>query len=467
MGKYYPERDEDRGRSSSRTSRLSHDASLADESVVAEENTAVDGLNPSEDVHGNSPSKEWTPGVLTHFPVLGLLSLAGVLASTIAAISILLLSNQQPLDTWGYGIAPSVYLSIISVLSNIMLSYALTEGVIITFWRTAMHGTSAFGFNSECDSSDSTNSSKVLFDPIFGTSTELIQISADGILATREAQPDAGIRLNITYTNRRIGPGGKWSDHQISHLCNFTGAIVEYKVEIFGDTIVLGSSRLDDVFVEKIATIPPNLSGYQNGIELDSDTGGFEYVTSYMFTSSVKGPVGTIYKGALANEMAIRDDGHSFECRDPLDTILDTMRELAFRVQAGKNSSLDNITNAVQQVEYRGTATRSIYVTDFRYMAIAASLSTLGLLAVGSTFYGWWELGRDFSLSPLDIAKAFDAPLLQDFDSSTRFSGSRDLGDLGSRRVRYGEELVTEAVETELMKGCICACNASTACYWS
>jgi hypothetical protein len=37
----------------------------------------------------------------------------------------------------------------------------------------------------------------------------------------------------------------------------------------------------------------------------------------------------------------------------------------------------------------------------------------LALLAVISLLWGWWELGRSVSLSPLETAKAFGAPMMQ------------------------------------------------------
>jgi hypothetical protein len=46
-------------------------------------------------------------------------------------------------------------------------------------------------------------------------------------------------------------------------------------------------------------------------------------------------------------------------------------------------------------------------------MVAAAILSVLSIIAVGATFYRWWELGRPFSMGPLELASAFEAPLLR------------------------------------------------------
>jgi hypothetical protein len=98
----------------------------------------------------------WSPGFWRQFPWLGILSILGILASTyitqrsigalltcagtVASLVILVRSHRQPLDGWGFGIAPSVYLSIASVVANALTAYALANGLEITFWRYALQG---------------------------------------------------------------------------------------------------------------------------------------------------------------------------------------------------------------------------------------------------------------------------------------------------------------------------------------
>jgi hypothetical protein len=86
--------------------------------------------------------------------------------------------------------------------------------------------------------------------------------------------------------------------------------------------------------------------------------------------------------------------------QDPMDRMIDTMREIAFRtaVRAGKDapvitSSYDSSvvinTEAEQEVKYNGYVRRSIYPTDFRYLVVAAIISLSSIGAVALTFYGW------------------------------------------------------------------------------
>lgn len=77
----------------------------------------------------------------------------------------------------------------------------------------------------------------------------------------------------------------------------------------------------------------------------------------------------------------------------------------------------------------------NVFHSNRTYFAGAAVLQIFSILAILYTFYGWWNLGwRSGSLnfSPLELAKAFDAPLLR-ADSRIRNGGNtaKHGGDLG------------------------------------
>ena len=96
--------------------------------------------------------------------------------------------------------------------------------------------------------------------------------------------------------------------------------------------------------------------------------------------------------GSLANEMirgvSVGTSDETFD--DPMSDMLDGIREIAFRtaIRAGRDEP-NNETDAQQTVKYVGEATRSIYVTDFRYMLGAAALSVASVLASSLLFWGW------------------------------------------------------------------------------
>lgn len=61
-----------------------------------------------------------------------------------AAVVVLILSNESPVENWQVmrtNVQPQVWLSIFSTVTNALLDYALVEGLTIIFWRQAGRGT--------------------------------------------------------------------------------------------------------------------------------------------------------------------------------------------------------------------------------------------------------------------------------------------------------------------------------------
>jgi hypothetical protein len=173
--------------------------------------------------------------------------------------------------------------------------------------------------------------------------------------------------------------------------------------------------------------------------------GGFQYAADYLFSSyanyTIDRAKGSYYvvAGALANQfmqgnITARAD-HTATWGDPTDYIMNQMRQLAFRtsLQAARDNS--TASNATQTVEYQGTNSQTVYETNFGFVAAAAALNFLAVLAIIPTFRGWWALGRNFTLSPLEIARAFDAPLLRGTEYNSTWEQITDR--VGDRYVRY------------------------------
>jgi hypothetical protein len=59
---------------------------------------------------------------------------------------------------------------------------------------------------------------------------------------------------------------------------------------------------------------------------------------------------------------------------------------------------------------YRGEELR--YVTDFRWLAASVIVMVVGVVAAISLSWGWWQLNRYVTLSPLETGKALGAPIL-------------------------------------------------------
>jgi hypothetical protein len=66
---------------------------------------------------------------------------------------------------------------------------------------------------------------------------------------------------------------------------------------------------------------------------------------------------------------------------------------------------------------------------------------TAAILAVVPTFYGWWRLGRDVNLDPIETARAFDAPVLGGATALSNADVHMLVKNIGRRRIVYGETL--------------------------
>lgn len=102
-------------------------------------------------------------------------------------------------------------------------------------------------------------------------------------------------------------------------------------------------------------------------------------------------------------------------------------------------------TNWTQRVHYTGSELTTVYRTSWTYMVVAIAVSLLGVIAVAPLYYGWWDSAKlDIgTFNPLEIAKAFDAPL------SGGVEGDRlddVVAQVGRERVRYGVSGTIESV---------------------
>ncbi|KAK5172795.1 uncharacterized protein LTR77_002915 [Saxophila tyrrhenica] len=78
----------------------------------------------------------------------------------------------------------------------------------------------------------------------------------------------------------------------------------------------------------------------------------------------------------------------------------------------------------------------NVYSTDLSWF-IAASLVEMACIAlIFPTYWGFWRLGRPVSFSPLELAKAFEAPALSTCNSNS--SGREIAKSMGEVEIRYG-----------------------------
>ncbi|KAK5164140.1 uncharacterized protein LTR77_010231 [Saxophila tyrrhenica] len=101
---------------------------------------------------------------------------------------------------------------------------------------------------------------------------------------------------------------------------------------------------------------------------------------------------------------------------------------------------LPNLTFVNQSVSQKVSASMSysvpVYHSDFGWLGGAFAVIGLAFYAVLPNLFGWWRLAQSVSMSPLEIAKAFDAPLLRNVDSNG--TASDIVRSVGKQEVQYG-----------------------------
>jgi hypothetical protein len=102
-----------------------------------------------------------------------------------------------------------------------------------------------------------------------------------------------------------------------------------------------------------------------------------------------------------------------------------------------------------QEVEVAMTFNETVYEAQPQWLAAAFTVIVMACLSIIPTYWGWWRLGRPVSMSPLEVAKAFDAPLMQ----QAHPNGTIDdhLRSFGDTRVRYGyHATVAEQLQSDI-----------------
>jgi hypothetical protein len=128
----------------------------------------------------------------------------------------------------------------------------------------------------------------------------------------------------------------------------------------------------------------------------------------------------------------------SYTWRPPTADILNAMEEVLFRMAYSPGVDFYPMTN--QTFSAHQVTPTLVFHSNYRYLAGAVSVMLLALLAVCIPLWGWWELGRPVSLSPVETAKAFGAPLLQ---KASKSANADDLmHEIGALPVRYGGVMV-------------------------
>lgn len=138
---------------------------------------------------------------------------------------------------------------------------------------------------------------------------------------------------------------------------------------------------------------------------------------------------------------------------DPTPNVIKGFNELMFRGGIATvhwpnlTTLIDPGLSPKQTISAQQHQSLNIFRSDLRWWAGAAALDLLTILVVLPLFNYWWKFDRNRSLSPFELALAFNSPLVKNVASNTGPEGVvRQIGDepLKFGAIRLGDSLLDE-----------------------
>lgn len=134
---------------------------------------------------------------------------------------------------------------------------------------------------------------------------------------------------------------------------------------------------------------------------------------------------------------------------DPFEDLMSGLNELAFRIGvhtarrdfrtellSQKYTPLDPGVQIAYPAPGVLVSNVNVFKVDYLFFFGAALVQLVCVLVIMYTFYGWWRIGRAVSFSPLELARAFNAPMLDNLASNMKAEEMAER--LGDHRMRYG-----------------------------
>jgi len=249
----------------------------------------------------------------------------------------------------------------------------------------------------------------------------------------------------------------------VTKNCTLTEAVVEYQVLLQNNTVSLNNPTVNLHVVSmgsSVSIVPP----YHVGAHENMTLGGFALAGADLFASNTSMHISPsagaqtsslVQLNTFATQYRVDATATSIgtaQFRDPTNDILNALHEIMFRTALKTANAADTvlIQNAQgnrtfetkQSVHATQTAVQNVFLSQYGYLVGALAVMTLGVLTVIPTFHGWWKLGRSMTLSPMETANAFNAPLLNQQQLHSNADVDQLMRDIGDRPVRYGKVAV-------------------------
>lgn len=233
----------------------------------------------------------------------------------------------------------------------------------------------------------------------------------DGGATSFRDDADRSLSTNVSAYDR--------SAHQLHNY-----SLVAYK-DVLEDSILAGGSK---TVIGGLASVFDRYLKGSSTMHFDGIHGGFVLnQTGLASVQPFKAPYNTSAPGC------------GYQYKDPLDHILRRMNLLMFTLSVDPffdNPDNDFSANLTQM--FAKEYSQSIhYKTNHGFMYGALASILFCVLCVLPSYWGYWQLGRDVTLGPFEIANAFRAPILD--HPTVANAGVKELiREVGQREVKYG-----------------------------
>ncbi|KFA60442.1 hypothetical protein S40285_08272 [Stachybotrys chlorohalonatus IBT 40285] len=253
------------------------------------------------------------------------------------------------------------------------------------------------------------------------------------------------------------------------HSCNLTHAYRALNITIQNTTLELDPTMnpLDNHTVEILSRSDLEWNGpYGFGVMLiDNFVSSVAWVISREGDDSTGAPEFTgqtartyIDRGILSNSSDSAFDRSILTWRDPMPDILRAVDDLSLRYAAVRipgtprraleylewvddnpetQAYIDSVSRGQNQtVQLTQMVQVAVYAFRPLTLWLSVAFTMAAVVGVGATMRGFWHLGRRVSLSPIEVGKAFRAPLFAGVGSNMP---ARDIVEqAGDFRVQYG-----------------------------
>ena len=224
--------------------------------------------------------------------------------------------------------------------------------------------------------------------------------------------------------------------------------MVEYPITIQNSIVVLNYDELPNLTVVKTYVTAGDLPNATGGQGAGTLVGINIYYGNYLsanVTEEYDPDVNeSVYNTSMIADLFSDQEASSYDnytfnrCgliwSSPTDYVLNAMHDFMFRAALQANNG------SVQSFTAQRMIPALLFHSDYYYLAAALVAMLLALLVVLSLLWGWWELERPVSLSPLEMAKAFDAPIMRHAGQNSTVEGIlKKVGEIG---VKYNDGLI-------------------------